>query len=160
LAKKKALSHDHMVHASTWNVNFPDASVPVNLRFLCFYVKMDSKYCSSCARKRLLSFFLKNASADPGSKVFSTCFTCRDRCQKRKALQPLDSNIRAKGRIPQPTTAPTHPCRRDFCKRITPRLRRTGGLGATPMKKKKKKRGGPGGLLLGLNTDRTWLYIL
>ena len=70
---------------------------------------MDSKYCSSCAQKHLLSFFLKNASADPGSKVFSTCITCRDRCQKRKALQPLDPNIQVKRRVPRPIKAPTRP---------------------------------------------------
>ena len=69
--------------------------------------KMDSKYYSSYAQKCLLSFFLKNASANPDSKVFSTCITCCDWCCKRKALQPLDPNIQAKRRVPWPTKAPT-----------------------------------------------------
>jgi hypothetical protein len=53
---------------------------------------MDSKYCSKCAHKLLLSSFLKDASADPSSKVFATCIPCRDKSKKRRALQPLDTN--------------------------------------------------------------------
>src|SRR5271155_6271851 len=70
---------------------------------------MDSKYCSGCLQKCLLSSFLADASANPGSKVFATCILCRDRRSKtkRKALQPLDPNIQAKRRVPRPTKAPT-----------------------------------------------------
>jgi len=67
---------------------------------------MDSKYCSGCLQKLLLSSFLADASANPGSKVFATCIPCRDRRRsktKRKALQPLDPNRQAKRRVPQPT---------------------------------------------------------
>ena len=39
--------------------------------------KMDSKYCSSCLHKRVLSSFLKDASADLGTKIFGTCIPCR-----------------------------------------------------------------------------------
>src|SRR5271154_2066401 len=72
---------------------------------------MDSKYCSCCLQKRLLSSFLADASANPGSKVFATCIPCRDRRRsktKRKALQPLDPNIQPKRRVPRSTKAPTH----------------------------------------------------
>src|SRR5271155_3876936 len=59
---------------------------------------MDSKYCSGCLQKLLLSSFLADASANPGSKVFATCILCRDRRSKtkRKALHPLDPNIQPK----------------------------------------------------------------
>jgi len=53
---------------------------------------MESKCCSVCAQKRVLSCFLKNPSANPGTKVFSTCIPCRDKAKKRRALQPLDAN--------------------------------------------------------------------
>ena len=72
---------------------------------------MSSKYCSSCAQKRLLSCFLLDAS-NPMSKVLATCASCRAtkaRSSKRKALQPLDPNIQAKRRVPRPTKAPTRP---------------------------------------------------
>src|SRR5271156_3914271 len=72
--------------------------------------QMDSKYCSSCLQKRLLSSFLADASANPGSKVFATCIPCRDRRRsktKRKALQPLDPNIQPKRRVPRSTKAST-----------------------------------------------------
>src|SRR5271156_2831450 len=72
---------------------------------------MDSKYCSGCTQKRLLSSFLSDAS-NLGSKVLATCNICRaskSRYQKRKALQPLDPNIQAKRRVPRPTKAPTRP---------------------------------------------------
>src|SRR5271155_2705757 len=70
---------------------------------------MDSKYCSSCTQKRLLSCFLSEAS-NPASKVLATCASCRaskERYSKRKALQPLDPNIQAKRRVPRLTKAPT-----------------------------------------------------
>ena len=53
---------------------------------------MESKYCSTCPNKRLLASFLKDASANPGSKVFATCIPCREKSKKRRALQPLDPN--------------------------------------------------------------------
>src|SRR5271170_1598310 len=71
--------------------------------------EMDSKYCSSCTQKRLLSCFLSEAS-NPASKVLATCASCRatkGRYSKRKALQPLDPNIQPKRRVPRPTKAPT-----------------------------------------------------
>src|SRR5271156_1452116 len=70
---------------------------------------MDSKYCSSCTQKRLLSCFLSEAS-NPASKVLATCASCRatkGRYSKRKALQPLDPNIQPKRRVPRLTKAPT-----------------------------------------------------
>jgi hypothetical protein len=46
---------------------------------------------------KALIFFLKNASANPGAKVLSTCISCRDR--KRSALQRSGpSKRRADGR--------------------------------------------------------------
>lgn len=65
---------------------------------------MESKYCSACAQKRVLSCFLKNPSANPGTKVFSTCIPCRDKSKKRRALQPLDPNKQSKRRIELSTT--------------------------------------------------------
>jgi hypothetical protein len=53
---------------------------------------MESKYCSACAQKRVLSCFLKNPSANPGTKIFSTCIPCREKSKKRRVLQPLDTN--------------------------------------------------------------------
>ena len=53
-----------------------------------------------------LSVFLKDAS-NPVGKVLATCDTCRARTaksKKRKALQPLDSNIQAKRRVPPAPT--------------------------------------------------------
>src|SRR5271163_1666287 len=81
---------------------------------------MDSKYCSGCLQKLLLSSFLADASANPGSKVFATCTPCRDRRSKtkRKALQPLDPNVPSKRRArgppkalarPEPVIAPPNP---------------------------------------------------
>jgi hypothetical protein len=60
--------------------------------FTLFLYLMESKCCSVCAQKRVLSCFLKNPSANPGTKVFSTCIPCRDKAKKRRALQPLDAN--------------------------------------------------------------------
>jgi hypothetical protein len=48
---------------------------------------MDSKYCSMCACKQTLSCFLADATANPQSKVFSTCIQCRARLRKRRAVQ-------------------------------------------------------------------------
>src|SRR3978361_505841 len=47
--------------------------------------KMDSKCCSQCWRKLLLTSFLKNVDADPASRVYSTCITCREKPRKRCA---------------------------------------------------------------------------
>src|ERR1700712_3254364 len=47
--------------------------------------KMDSKCCSQCWRKLLLTSFLKNVDADPASRVDSTCITCREKPRKRCA---------------------------------------------------------------------------
>jgi hypothetical protein len=70
---------------------------------------MDSKYCSACAKKLPISSFLKDASANPGSKVLKTCLLCRNKSKsKRKALQPLDPNIPAKRQRPPPVEPLTH----------------------------------------------------
>ena len=92
-------------------VYFSNAFLPIRTRSFCCYAKMDSKYCSRCTQKRLLSSFLSDAF-NPGSKVLATYNICRaskSRYQKRKALQPLDPNIQAKRRVPQPTKALTRP---------------------------------------------------
>jgi hypothetical protein len=52
---------------------------------------MDSKYCSQCGRKFLLSGFLKDASALPGSKVFSTCIICREKAKRKRAASVLSN---------------------------------------------------------------------
>jgi hypothetical protein len=60
---------------------------------------MSTRYCSVCIQKRTPSFFLQNASSLPSSKVFATCYICREkRCtnrpsKKRPALQEIDPNI-------------------------------------------------------------------
>jgi len=59
---------------------------------------MSLKYCSSCAQKRPLLSFLKDALASPDSRVFATCINCRamknkTSNKKRAALQSLDLNI-------------------------------------------------------------------
>jgi hypothetical protein len=67
---------------------------------LCFLdLEMDCKYCSACLNKRLLSYFVENATALPNSKVFATCYMYREktkarRLKKRPALKELDSNVR------------------------------------------------------------------
>ncbi len=68
---------------------------------------MDSKYCSACMKKLLLSSFVKNASADPHSKVLSTCIACRDKSKKRRAAQP-GPPIPSKRRAVRPAEAVTH----------------------------------------------------
>jgi uncharacterized cysteine cluster protein YcgN (CxxCxxCC family) len=68
---------------------------------------MDSKYCSSCLHKHVLSSFLKDTSSDLGSKIFSTCIPCRAKnSKKRKALQPLCPNVPPKRR-PKLSVLPT-----------------------------------------------------
>src|ERR1700755_196487 len=74
---------------------------------LLYMFKMDSKYCSSCHQKRLLSCFPTNKSG----KVLATCNSCRTSQAKsntkRKALQELDPNLPSKRRDtgPKRTTA-------------------------------------------------------
>jgi hypothetical protein len=83
---------------------------------------MDTKCCSKCAHTRLLSCFLKNASASPDSKVFSTCFPCRDQSKqskKRKALQSLHPNTQSKRRVEPSTT--TRPIERAKPRLLNPR---------------------------------------
>ena len=62
---------------------------------------MDSKYCSRCHSKKLLSNFLKTITADPQSRVFSTCITCREK-MKRRALQPAHPNRQPKRQVLRP----------------------------------------------------------
>ena len=57
-----------------------------------FLHPMDSKYCSGCTRKLLLSSFLKDSSTDPSSKVFATYIPCRNNLKKMRPLQALDQN--------------------------------------------------------------------
>jgi hypothetical protein len=70
---------------------------------------MDSKYCSGCLQKRLLSCFPTNKSG----KVLATCNSCRatqaNRNTKRKALQELDPNLPSKRRVTGPKTTTTTP---------------------------------------------------
>jgi hypothetical protein len=69
---------------------------------------MDSKFCSSCYQKRLITSFFKDPS-NSKSKVLKTCTMCRSstlRSQnKRKALQPLAPNVPSK----RPAIARTKP---------------------------------------------------
>ena len=69
--------------------------------------EMDSKCCSTCAHTPSLSCFLKNASANPDSRIFVTCISCRDRSKKRRALQPPDPNAPAKRATTRPARAGT-----------------------------------------------------
>ena len=61
--------------------------------------KMDTRYCSICIKKLSSPFFLRDASSLPSSKVFATCYKCRERGRiqrdkrKRPALQEIDPNI-------------------------------------------------------------------
>jgi hypothetical protein len=67
---------------------------------------MDSKYCSSCLQKRLLSCF----SATSTGKVLSTCNSCRTKGnKKRKALQELDPNLPSKRHVTRPKTTTITP---------------------------------------------------
>jgi len=56
---------------------------------------MDTRYCSVCVKKLSPPFFLRDASSLPSSKVFATCYICREksRKEKRPALQEIDPNI-------------------------------------------------------------------
>jgi hypothetical protein len=84
---------------------------------------MDSKYCSACARKLLLSSFLKDPSADPSSKVFATCIPCRNKSKKRRALQAFDQNRPSKKTdISRPLfEVPTEPSILPAQRRVQPR---------------------------------------
>lgn len=66
---------------------------------------MDAWYCSVCIKKVLPSLFLEDAVALPQSKIFATCYICREkgrlRRRKRKALAETDLNI------PPPLRRPT-----------------------------------------------------
>src|SRR5271165_892761 len=56
---------------------------------------MDTRYCSACVKKLSPSFFFRDASSLPPSKVFATCYICREKSRKKKrpALQEIDPNI-------------------------------------------------------------------
>jgi len=59
---------------------------------------MDTRYCSVCVKKLSPPFFLRDASSLPSSKVFATCYPCREKAnmrnkKKRSALQEIDPNI-------------------------------------------------------------------
>src|ERR1700712_69790 len=49
--------------------------------------KMDSKCCSRCHSVLLLTSFLKNVDADPASRKYSACITCREKSRKRPPAQ-------------------------------------------------------------------------
>lgn len=84
---------------------------------------MESKCCSSCADTRILSCFLKNASADPSSKVFATCIPCRDKAKKRRALQTSHPDRPSKRRVePSTTTQAIELSRPPPLCRLQPRL--------------------------------------
>jgi hypothetical protein len=92
----------YMICPSVRYPTLTDAPAPVrrvSIQPEYLYV-MSSKYCSSCAQKRLLSCFLLDDS-NPVSKVLATCASCRAtkaRSSKRKALQPIDPNAPSKRR--------------------------------------------------------------
>jgi hypothetical protein len=59
---------------------------------------MDTRFCSQCIKRLSPPFFLKDASSLPSSRVFATCYPCRERRaaqkkRKRPALQEIDPNI-------------------------------------------------------------------
>lgn len=59
---------------------------------------MDTRFCSICVKKLSPPFFLRDASSLPESKVFATCYPCREKAnmrnkKKRSALQEIDPNI-------------------------------------------------------------------
>ena len=67
-----------------------------------------NKSCSSCKKTLPPSSFLANASADLGSRVFATCFRCRERSRsKRRASQPLGPPRPPPQLLPTPVA--THP---------------------------------------------------
>lgn len=96
-----------------------DAYLHVYSNLALFLYLMEYKYCSACAQKRVLSCFLKTSSADPGTRVFSTCIPCRDKSKKRRALQPLHPNKQPKRRIELSTT--TRPIERSKLPLLNPR---------------------------------------
>ena len=60
---------------------------------------MEPRYfCTLCLQRPAPPFFLKDASSLPSSKVFATCYPCREklniqRKRRRTALQEIDPNI-------------------------------------------------------------------
>src|SRR5271167_401789 len=60
---------------------------------------MDHRYfCTICNKRPAPPFFLKDASSSPSSKVFATCYPCREKVniqkkRKRTALREIDPNI-------------------------------------------------------------------
>lgn len=59
---------------------------------------MEPRYfCTICLKRPAPPFFLKDASSLPSSKVFATCYPCREKVyiqkRKRTALQEIDPNI-------------------------------------------------------------------
>jgi hypothetical protein len=60
---------------------------------------MEPRYfCTICLQRPAPLFFLKDASSLPSSKVFATCYPCREKVKmrynrKRSALQEIDPNI-------------------------------------------------------------------
>src|SRR5277367_4516682 len=60
---------------------------------------MSTRYCSVCIQKRTPPFFLQDVSSLPSSKVFATCYVCKEKrrtnrpSKKRPALQEIDPNI-------------------------------------------------------------------
>ena len=68
---------------------------------------MDTNCCSKCAHTRLLSCFLKNASANLESKVFQLVFLADQ--SKRRALQPLHSNAPSKRATTRPAELSIQP---------------------------------------------------
>jgi hypothetical protein len=60
--------------------------------------RMATRYCTACLNKLSLPLFLRDASSLEGSKVFATCYLCREKVRiwynkKRSALQEIDPNI-------------------------------------------------------------------
>jgi hypothetical protein len=74
--------------------------------FLFFCCLLDSQqpgmepryFCTICLQRPAPPFFLKDASSLPSSRVFATCYPCRERRsiqskKRRPALQEIDPNI-------------------------------------------------------------------
>jgi hypothetical protein len=78
---------------------FPDYFPCFYSLLVPFWPRMAARYCSVCIKKLSPPFFLRDAIALPQSKVFATCYICRERRRlhppkrKRTALQELDPNI-------------------------------------------------------------------
>src|SRR5580692_4051638 len=66
-----------------------------------YWSKMDTRYCSACMKKLSPPFFFRDASSSPSSRVFATCYVCREKrrvytaSKKRPALQELYPNVSA-----------------------------------------------------------------